>query len=71
MKALSKKNIFAYEDFDNVKTERNVLRHGKDCKFLTKLLCCFQNSERIFIVMEFLSGGDLLFHLEKVNNFLP
>ena len=35
-------------------------------RFLTNMLASFQTTERLFFVMEFVSGGDLFHHIAKV-----
>ena len=37
------------------------------CRFLTNMLASFQTTERLFFVMEFVSGGDLFHHIAKVS----
>ena len=66
MKTIKKQTILKFEDFDGPLTERNILSMGSECIFLPTLFCCFQNDERLFLVMEYISGGDLLFHISKV-----
>ena len=66
IKSVQKPIIVSYEDYEITLTERSVLSLGSECIFLTNLVCSFQTQERLFYVMEYLSGGDLLFHLYKV-----
>ena len=40
-------------------------------RFLAGLLASFQDPERLFFVMEFLSGGDLMHHMMLVCHLLP
>ena len=40
-------------------------------RFLAGLLASFQDPERLFFVMEFLSGGDLMHHMMLVPHLLP
>ena len=68
IKSVQKPIIVSYEDYEITLTERLVLSFGSECMFLTNLVCSFQTKERLFFVMEYLSGGDLLFHLYKVNS---
>ena len=46
--------------------ERDILALGQQCRFLTELFAAFQSTERLFFVMEFVSGGDLFHHIAKV-----
>ena len=45
---------------------RYTLPIASQCRFLTNMLASFQTTERLFFVMEFVSGGDLFHHIAKV-----
>ncbi len=56
MKALRKEEVEKRNQKFNTKTERNIL--GKmNSPFLVKLKYAFQNSEKLYMVMEFMRGG--------------
>ena len=38
--------------------------------FVVRLQCAFQTERKLFLVMEYLPGGELFFHLEKKGLFL-
>ena len=69
MKALKKKNILEDDEMEITMTERNVLAMGEQCRFITSLYCSFQNTDRLFFVMEYLNGGDLFFHILQEKKF--
>ena len=69
LKILSKPQILAACEVPVVFSERNTLVLGSKCKFLTKIHSSFQSPDRIFFVMEYLSGGDLMFHLSQTGKF--
>ena len=69
MKALKKKNILEDDEMEITITERNVLAMGEHCRFITSLYCSFQNTDRLFFVMEYLNGGDLFFHIMQDKKF--
>ena len=69
MKTLKKEDIIADDEVDITMTERNVLSLGSECRFMASLNCSFQTVDRLFFVMEYLSGGDLYFHMLKDRKF--
>ncbi|OAF64540.1 hypothetical protein A3Q56_07750 [Intoshia linei] len=69
MKIMRKDVIIEADDIMCAMLERDILAMGKDCKFLTCLATSFQTTHYLIYVMEFLSGGDLMFHFEKCGRF--
>ena len=49
--------------------EQRVLRLAGGCQWLTNLYATFQTPDRLFFVMEFVTGGDLMFHIQKEKKF--
>ena len=69
MKVLDKEEIIRGNDVEIVMNERKVFEYGKKSSFLVALHSTFQSSDKLFFVMEFLPGGDLLFHITTNGRF--
>ncbi|KAG5679071.1 hypothetical protein PVAND_008668 [Polypedilum vanderplanki] len=54
---------------EHTRTEREVLEKVIDCPFLATLYYAFQTSEKLYLIMEFVQGGELFSHLYKSENF--
>lgn len=67
IKVLKKDFIVENEEAESVKSEKRVfLTANKEMHpFLLNLHCCFQTENRIYFVMEYVSGGDLMWHIQK------
>ncbi|KAH9077277.1 Pkinase-domain-containing protein, partial [Lactarius deliciosus] len=65
MKVLSKKEIIAKE----VIGERKVLQRSLDSPFLVGPKFSFQTDTSLYLVMDFKSGGELFWHLQKETRF--
>ncbi|EHB11066.1 Protein kinase C iota type [Heterocephalus glaber] len=45
--------------------EKHILEQASNCPFLVGLHACFQMESRLFLILNYVSGGDLLFHVQQ------
>ncbi|XP_041458609.1 protein kinase C delta type-like isoform X2 [Lytechinus variegatus] len=69
IKALKKEVVLEDDDIECTMVERHVLGLAWAHPFLTHLYCTFQSKEHLFFVMEYLNGGDLMFHIQSSLRF--
>jgi hypothetical protein len=65
MKVIKKSICDDDEDIDWVQTEKHVFEQATNHPFLVGLHSCFQTESRLFFVIEYLCGGDLMYHMQK------
>ncbi|XP_028394178.1 protein kinase C iota type-like isoform X1 [Dendronephthya gigantea] len=65
MKIVKKELVNDDEDIDWVQTEKHVFEQASNHPFLVGLHSCFQTASRLFFVIEFVAGGDLMFHMQN------
>ena len=68
MKQLHKSFIKQNNQQQHTITERVLLSQINN-PFLVKLYCCFQDNENLYFILEFVPGGELLFHLSREIRF--
>jgi len=68
MKVLRKDTIIAADAVRHTLSETNVLRRV-DHPFVVGLKYSFQTPEKLYMVMDYLSGGELFYHLSNVDRF--
>ncbi|KAL9538066.1 hypothetical protein MBANPS3_011225 [Mucor bainieri] len=70
IKFLKKSDMIAKNQVTNVKAERMILMSQTDSPFVTKLYYTFQSKDYLYLVLEYLNGGDCS-ALIKVIGSLP
>lgn len=68
MKILKKSVIEAKHQKAHTATERKILEKA-ECPFIVKLFWAFQSNSKLYLVLEYLPGGELFFHLDKEGFF--
>lgn len=70
MKVLKKATVVRNQkDTAHTKAERNILEAVKS-SFIVDLIYAFQTGGKLYLILEYLSGGELFMHLEREGIFL-
>lgn len=68
MKQLKKSHVVKRNQVEHTKTERFVLQHLRH-NFIVRLHFAFQTDRKLFMLLDYCSGGELFFHLGKAGRF--
>lgn len=67
MKVLNKKKMMKKDQEAHVRAEKDLLVEAKESEWLVAMYYSFQDSRNLYLIMEFLQGGDLMTLLMKRN----
>ncbi|KAJ1655725.1 Serine/threonine kinase [Dispira simplex] len=67
IKVLKKEFIVQNDEFESMRSEKRVFQVANQERhpFLIGLHSCFQSDTRLYFVMEYISGGDLMWHIQR------
>jgi len=68
MKVLRKDFLIEHKEMDHVRDERHILERIKH-PFIVKLFYAFQDEDRLYLVLDFINGGEIYFHLKRQGKF--
>ena len=68
MKILKKKAMIKRNQVNHIKTERKIMELI-DHPFIVKLIYAFQTAQKLYMVMDYCPGGELFYHIQRVERF--
>jgi len=68
MKVLKKSHLVARKQVAHTQTERKVLENI-DHPFIVSLRYAFQTQDKLYMILDYFTGGELFFHLKNTGRF--
>ncbi|KAG8865273.1 hypothetical protein FRB96_000163 [Tulasnella sp. 330] len=68
IKVLKKADMIAKNQITNVKAERMIMMKQAESPFVVKLFWTFQSKDNLYLVMEYLNGGDCAALIKTIGN---
>lgn len=71
LKCLQKYDIISYHQTTNILTEKQLLKECSDCNYISQLYTTYNHPNTVFILLEFIQGGEFLTHLYDRTDTIP
>eukprot|EP00002_Diphylleia_rotans_P025857 TRINITY_DN5132_c0_g1_i1.p1 TRINITY_DN5132_c0_g1~~TRINITY_DN5132_c0_g1_i1.p1 ORF type:complete len:491 (-),score=99.28 TRINITY_DN5132_c0_g1_i1:256-1728(-) len=68
MKSLHKDKLIESDEVEGTKTEKDVLRRLNH-PFIVGLKFSFQTKDKLYLILDYINGGELFYHLKKEKRF--
>ncbi|GAA6003985.1 cAMP-dependent protein kinase [Rhodotorula paludigena] len=68
MKVLEKNTVVRLRQVEHVNSERSTLAHVRH-PFVVNLFCTFQDEQNLYMLLEYVQGGELFSHLRRAGRF--
>ncbi|PRP75317.1 protein kinase [Planoprotostelium fungivorum] len=68
MKVLRKEAVIARKQVTHTKAEKSILQKIQH-PFIVKLHYAFQTADKLYMILDYINGGELFFHLKKEGRF--
>jgi len=69
LKILKKSEVIYLKQVEHVKTEKNILETLRKHPFIVNLFGSFQDDRNLYLLMEYIIGGEFFSHLRKAGRF--
>lgn len=71
IKRMEKRLLKENRQLDNIYNEANLLKETHKCPFIVKYTNLIETEANIFLVMEYIKGGELFYYMKKYGRFPP
>ena len=68
MKVLRKEAIIARKQVAHTRAEKSILQKIQH-PFIVKLHFAFQTKDKLYMILDYINGGELFYHLKKEGRF--
>ena len=68
MKVMKKEDLVRRDEIAHTRSERNVLAQCRN-PFLVSLKFSFQTPEKLYLVLDYINGGELFYHMQREGRF--
>jgi len=70
MKAMKKTEVVRLKQVEHINSEKEIISKVHH-PFIVNMLCTFQDVNYLYMIMEYIIGGELFLHLRRAGNFPP